>query len=450
VPYRVRIERDPRIDSSAYAAIALKLRALPPGLICSPRMSRTILPTDAEHHASTIRATLWAGFFTNGVWDMLSIVVPLYAAAVGLSPADVGFIVAARSVLPTALSIHGGILMDYWGTRRVIQWLGVASMLLPLLYPISGWFAPLVILQLMLGLATSLGMAAAQTWSLQTSHDTATLARFSFVSRIGTFLGPLMIGAIWDAFGAWAAFTCISVWAGGTVAVAARASDRGPTNPHAKPSAAPQRTMALLMPRWHAHMQALKLSAIPAVAFILAVSFLRNAPGAVQSSLYVVYLGNIGLSGTLIGALVGICEFFGVAGSMLATPMERLMQPHALVVACIAASIVAIAVTPLMVASFALLVVAAGVRGTAQGLSQPLMYGLLGRAVPPSAHGASVGLRIAVTRLASIITPAIMGVAAEAWGIEASFYAVGVVLLVATAGLALAARSLGRRRIAGV
>jgi MFS family permease len=405
------------------------------------------VPVGADDDKSIVRATLWAGFFTNGVWDMLSVVVPLYAAAVGLSAADVGFIVSARSVLPSALSIHGGILMDYWGTRRMILWLAAACVALPLLYPIAGWFAPLVILQLVLGLASSLEMAAAQTWILQTSHDTAVLARFSLVSRIGTFLGPLTIGMIWDVLGAWAAFVWISVWSVGTLAVAARTSTRRDQATGVNVSArAAGRAITALLPNWKAHKEAIKLSAIPAVAFILAVSFLRNAPGAVQSSLYIVYLGDIGLSGTLIGALVGICEFFGVAGSMLAAPLERVMRPHALVVVCITASIVAIAITPLVAVSFVLLVLAAGLRGTAQGLSQPLMYGLLGRAVPPSAHGTSVGLRLAVTRLASIITPAIMGIAAESWGIEKSFYVVGVVLLVGTAALGIAAQSLARRR----
>jgi hypothetical protein len=61
--------------------------------------------------------------------------------------------------------------------------------------------------------------------------------------------------------------------------------------------------------------------------------------------------------------------------------------------------------------------------------------------VGDSVHGASVGLRNAVTRLASIVTPAAMGIAAEAWGIEASFYVAGALLLVLTACLALAART---------
>ena len=120
------------------------------------------------------RASLGAGLFTNAVWDMLSVVIPLYGVAVGLNAAEIGLIVAARSVLPTALSIHGGIVMDELGTRRVLLWVAAATAALPLLYPLSGWFTVLALLQLLLGLAASLGMAASQTWSLQTCHgDTA-------------------------------------------------------------------------------------------------------------------------------------------------------------------------------------------------------------------------------------------------------------------------------------
>jgi predicted MFS family arabinose efflux permease len=108
--------------------------------------------------------------------------------------------------------------------------------------------------------------------------------------------------------------------------------------------------------------------------------------------------------------------------------------------AAIAASIAAIAVTPLVGGFLVLLALAAIVRGIAQGVSQPLMYSILGRA--STRHGASVGLRTAVVRLASIVTPAAMGVAAESWGIEVSFYVVGGVLLLASAALAFAAHRL--------
>ncbi len=388
------------------------------------------------------RATLGAALFSNGVWDMLTVVVPLHALAVGLNAAEIGLVVAARSVLPAALSIHGGIVMDELGVRRVLLWVAAVTAMLPLLYPASGWFALLVGLQLLLGLASNLAMGAAQTWSLQTSHgDTAELARFSLVSRIGTFLGPVLVGAAWDVLGAWAAFACVSLWGAGSVVFAAygkpedAGAERSLTPPGPGRSAA-----AALLPRWDLHRQAIGLAAIPAVAFVLAVSFLRNTPGAVQGSLYIVYLADIGLSGTLIGALVALAELSGIFGSLLAAPMERLARADRLVIACVAVSIVAISITPLVGHALILLIAAAAVRGVAQGMSQPLVYSILGRAVPSTMHGAAVGLRHAVTRFASMVIPAGMGIAAEAWGIEGSFYIVGAVLLLGAAALAVIAR----------
>jgi MFS family permease len=403
-------------------------------------------PQSPDHRRET-HATLAAGLFSNGVWDALSIVVPLYAVAVGLSVAEIGLIVAARSVLPTALSIHGGILMDRWGSQRVLLRLALVSTMLPLLYPASGWFSVLMLLQLILGLATSLAMAAAQTWSLQCSRaDTATLARFSLVSRIGTFGGPVMVGATWDALGAWAAFICISAWAAGILAAAAygapvRAARSGPV-----PSASKSRALRALIPQWTEHKEAFALAAIPAVAFVLAVSFLRNAPAGIQASFYVVYLADVGFSGTMIGILVGISELFAIAGSLIAAPMERVVHTHRLLIVCIGIAIAAIAVTPMIGHLFALLVAAAAVRGLAQGISQPLMYSLLGRAVPAAMHGATVGLRNSVTRLASIVLPGLMGLVAGAWGIEASFYVIGAMLVLASLALGLVARSAMRNK----
>jgi MFS family permease len=382
-------------------------------------------------------AILGAGIFTNGVWDMLSVLVPLYAVAVGLNAAEIGLIVASRSLLPAALSIHGGILMDQLGTRRVLQWVAACSAVLPLLYPSLGWFTVLIMLQLLLGLAASLAMAASQTWSVQTSHgDTALLARYSIATRVGTFLGPVTVGAAWDLFGAWVAFVCVSLCGAGTIASTLKGTPAGAEHVTAqqKPSA------AVLLPRWEPHKQAILLAAIPAVAFILAASFLRNASGAIQSSIYVVYLDSIGLSGTFIGFSVAIAELSGVLGSLAAAPTQRHLRGSRLVVVCVAVSIIAIAITPLIGKFSILLIAACVVRGIAQGMSQPLMFSIMSLEVPVSRHGASVGLRNAVVRFASIVTPAVMGIVAELWGIEASFYAIGAAFLIGTALLAFAAR----------
>jgi len=256
------------------------------------------------------------------------------------------------------------------------------------------------------------------------------------------------IGAIWDAWGTWASFVCIALWSAGTVAATAwgisgrdrRARSRATVR-------STLRAMAGLLPRWAEHRDTFALAAIPAVAFVLAVSFLRNAPGSIQSSFYVVYLGEIGWSGTIIGLMVSTAELAGVVGSLVAARLERAVHPRRLVLMCLVSSIIAISITPLVGKVLILLIAASVLRGFGQGLGQPLMYSLLGRAVPSHVHGATVGLRNAVTRLASIITPALMGLAADRWGIEASFYIVGVVMIAGAFALAgLSRRVLGDAR----
>ena len=301
-------------------------------------------------------------------------------------------------------------------------------------------FVMLFVLQLLLGLASSLSMAAAQTWSLQVSGgDMATLAKFSVVSRIGTFIGPVVVGAAWDLFGSWAAFVCVALCGSGILASTYYAMSDGPQQAKAQPIQ-PAETFRALVPSWADHKQAIMLAAIPVMAFVLASSFLRNAPGSIQASMYVVYLAGIGMTGTIIGTLVSVSELFGVFGSMVAAPLERMMRGDRLLISCIASSIAAIAITPLVGHILILLAVASMIRGIAQGISQPLLYSIMSRIAPSTRHGASVGLRAAVVRLASIITPAVMGIIAETWGIEASFYVMGVVFLLATAALAIAAR----------
>ena len=382
-----------------------------------------------------LTATLGAGLFTNGVWDMLSVIVPLYAVAAGLNAAEIGLVVSARSVLPAVLSIHGGILMDQLGTRRVLMWVACASALLPLLYPISGWFVVLAALQLLLGLASALGMAASQTWAMQAGQgNTAMLARYSVATRIGTFIGPVVVGAVWDHFGAWASFACVTLCGAGIIAATAQSTAAVPPMPRGH-------AIAVLMPRWEPHKQALLLALIPSVAFILAASFLRNSSGAIQSSLFVVYLNGIGASGTIIGALVATAELSGVAGSLLAAPIERRLGSHRLVILCIVVSLLCIASTPLIAQMLMVLFAMCVLRGMVQGMSQPLMYAILSNEVSGNRHGASVGLRNAVVRLGSIVTPAVMGVVAEAYGIERSFYVIGAVFLLVTAALALATRN---------
>ena len=147
----------------------------------------------------------------------------------------------------------------------------------------------------------------------------------------------------------------------------------------------------------------------------------------------------------LFRSLVATAEVSGVAGSLLAAPMEKRLGAYRLVIACILVTLTCIAATPLIAHMLIVMIAACALRGVMQGMSQPLMYAILGSEISGNRHGASVGLRNAVVRLGSIITPAVMGLAAERFGIEASFYVIGAIFMVITVVMAVAFRGMRSR-----
>jgi MFS family permease len=373
--------------------------------------------------------TYGIGLFAGGQWDMLGIIIPLFAVFIGLSPSEIGIVVAARSVLPVLFSIHGGALMDRFGTRRVTIWLALATAALPVFYPLCGWFWALFLLQLMTGLNATLAMAGGQTLINQlTFGDPAQLGRFSFVTRFGNFAGPVLIGFVWHHFGDWPAFVFIAAWGLFTLASVLLIPETENLGADGKPTAE-KFSIKTLLPRWADYRDSFALVPIPAVAFTLAITMIRNGPGAIQASFFVVYLNEIGVSGTMIGMLTGIAEISVGIGSLAAGWAAARGKTHWLVVFFVGLAVFSICLTPLVAHAMTLLIAATILRGFSQGINQPLIFSILSRSVGPGRQGAAVGLRNTVNRLANIIIPTIMGFAAEIWGIAASFGIVGAILI---------------------
>jgi MFS family permease len=177
--------------------------------------------------------------------------------------------------------------------------------------------------------------------------------------------------------------------------------------------------------------------AIPTVTFVVAMTLLRNSSTGIQTSFYIVYLKEIGYLGTLIGLLVGISEGAGMFGALMAGWWEKFFRPHWVLIGFVVMSLAFIAITPILGGIFILLVIATFGRGFAQGLTQPVMFGILSRAVDSSVQGTSIGLRTTSNRLAAVVVPLVMGFVAEWVGIENSFYFCGGFLIICTFGVAL-------------
>ena len=386
------------------------------------------------------RKTLWSayaiGLFGMGYIDIFSFLIPLYAISLKMSATEIGLLVGFRTVLTLLFSIHVGTLMDRFGTLRLMKTCTLAAMALAPLYPLTESFYSLLALQVLVGGAVSFGWAGGQTLIAQiTKGDAEYIGLFSFASRVGTTVAPLVAGTIWDFGGAWPSYLLGCSWGGillVTLIFAPVTSEtRGTeTNLHRR---IPLKEM---LPRLDDYVRSLAMMAIPMIAISMAVMFMRNSTSGIQNSIYVVYLEGIGLTGTMIGILFAVIEAASGLGSLLGGRAMRIGDPRWTLVHGTSFAILAIIITPLfvwlaptMATLISLLILAQFARGLVQGLTQPIMFSVQSQAVPISQQGAVVGLRQTVNRGAAILVPPIMGLFADHWGIAESFFILGTILL---------------------
>src|ERR1022692_1174340 len=67
----------------------------------------------------SLTALYVAAPFSVGYVDFYTFLMPLYAWSLGFDAAEVGILVGARSIVAMFLSIHIGVLMDRFGTRKI-------------------------------------------------------------------------------------------------------------------------------------------------------------------------------------------------------------------------------------------------------------------------------------------------------------------------------------------
>jgi sugar phosphate permease len=132
------------------------------------------------------------------------------------------------------------------------------------------------------------------------------------------------------------------------------------------------------------------LMAIAAVTTTMAIIFRRTATNAVQSSLYVVYLKGVGLSGTLTGILFAAIAITSGLGSLCAGRAMQLGNPQRTMLSGIVLSILLIRMTPFTNGIFALLFAAQALRGWLHGVVQPMMFSMRAKTVGPRRQGSVV------------------------------------------------------------
>jgi MFS family permease len=320
-------------------------------------------------------------------------------------------------------------------------------MVLAPLFPLVPRFWSLLALQLVNGAAVSFAWSGAQTLIAQlTGGEARDLGRFTFFARLGSTTAPLLGGAAWDFGGAWLAYMIGVAW-GGVLIVALLCA------PEAEVFGAPHHEGAVrarfrardIWPRLSDYSASLMLLAIPAIALSLAIMAMRNSTYSVQTSVYVVYLKQVGLVGTTIGVLFSAAEIASGFGALFAGRAMGLGNAQRTMLSGTAISILLIALTPLLGGVLALLLLFQMVRGWLEGVIQPLVLSVQARAAGRHQQGAVVGLRQTGQRFTSIVVPPVMGAIADRSGISESFFVLGGFMLLLCGVVALIMRRVGRR-----
>ena len=84
-------------------------------------------------HPATIYVV---GLFGMGYTDFYIFLIPLYGLSLGMSASEVGILVGGRSLLAVFFSIHIGVLMDRFGTRRVTLFFVWSAIVLAPVFPL--------------------------------------------------------------------------------------------------------------------------------------------------------------------------------------------------------------------------------------------------------------------------------------------------------------------------
>tara|TARA_Y100001934_G_C12379845_1_gene791658 strand:+ start:4112 stop:5371 length:1260 start_codon:yes stop_codon:yes gene_type:complete len=400
-------------------------------------------PSIIETYPWRLQLPIYAsGFFNGNIYFLTGILMPLWGAIVVKEPFLIGVIVASRQILPVLLSIHGGALMDRFGARKIMLIFGAIGTISMIAFPFFPFLSMIIALQMLNGLAESLGWIGSQALVGQHMKGHPTYAgRLSFALRLGGFLGPWLAGVAWHQYGPHAGFYFMALWIGGGWVAGWLVPDiklkRGNTTPE-KPN------LRALLPRWSDYRATFRMLGIASVLLVTVVTLVRQTGSGIQLSFYPVWLDQIGITAADIGFMVGCSHIVSASSSLSVGWVTRWMKPQWLLIITIGLSVAIMAGTPLFGSSFITLpyigkvyFILFGViclRGLTQGWNMPLMMSIGMQAVSTSEQGKVVALRITTNRLASAIIPLLMGGVAQWIGLEESFYVIGGIGL---GGLAL-------------
>jgi DHA1 family multidrug resistance protein-like MFS transporter len=363
----------------------------------------------------------WAATFSDSI---LFPVIPLYAAELGASVSEAGFIIAVYSYVTALLTVPSGRVSDKVGVRRfMILGLGV-FVLAPLLYPLVNKPGQLIWVRMFHGLAYAFflpsGFAAAAALASPERRGEA-MGWYTMSAHLGHTLGPITGGFILKRWGFEAAFVASSV-----VAVLGFLLTllRIPAPQH-------NRSQGTQNVSWGNWLRQKPLQACLLMQFVIAFGM-----GNIGAYLPL-YCRSIGL--TSVGAGLILTALFA-SSTVTRAPAGRLSdQIGGKPMMLLGMTLIVLAVGSLsLFQTLSYLVLSGILFGMGMGISAPALLAQVAKSSSPEMLGVSMGITTFSFHLGLAVGPTSMGYVAKGSGFEIMFLLCASVLgagLLASTGL---------------
>ncbi len=343
-------------------------------------------------------------------YGMVFPLVPLEAQELGASPAVIGLIVGAFSLLSFFLSVPIGGFTDRFGLKRMLL-LGVLCNVSSSLLLLHAGVFFLMASQVLGGLGFQLTIVSSQSFvaGLESPlRRERTFGYLTFSAAVGQSLGPVLGGVIASRFGYREAFwVSLLLSIAGLMVAGVRESTRMPRAGR----------YSLMGDLRHAATALSDSRMLAVLAFTFGVIFTVS----LRTSFLPVLLLKQGLAESDAGILIAV---FAASMTVIrpftgrifqAFSRKKMMAFSMLAVAC------GVGLIPEL-SSFFTIGLALCLFGLGFGLTQPLSMVMVADLSDPEHPGMSMGIRFMVISLANLLGPVLLGVLAEGVGLDSPFY----------------------------
>ena len=353
--------------------------------------------------------------------------------ALGGGGLAVGVAAASFAVLSVLVAMPLGRYTDRTGrtprllTAGTVLFIGSAAAL-----ALAPTLALVAVASALLGFAHVLLMVGSQNHVARLSGDSVLDRNFGFLTAAvagGQLLGPLLAGLVLGGGGVTVGATARASWSAALVVVAAlpvmvvvwRLSPRSSVTATPPTEEAPVR------------LSTLELARRPGVPTGLLVSMALLSALDLLTAYLPLVAEERGIAPATVGALLALRAAASLVSRIGLGTLAARFGRRALITASTLGSAAALVVVALPLPGIWWMAAALLVGGLLLGLGQPLTMTGMVRAVPTSARGAVLALRLVVNRVGQVALPLGAGVAAGGLGAAAALWFAGGVLAVAGA-----------------